>query len=185
MKRSRLLAAFLATALGLSACTLSPVPITAAEPQPADPRLIGTWRVTIDEDVEIHRISALPNGRLRVKAASEPPQDSDEEFEVITAEIGGALYGSATSQDPEIKRPRFILFRYEHERPDRVQLFAAPMDALEEAVRLRRIEGSRVRDRHMESFELSSGAEELRGFVTQHGARVFSSKGPILERLPD
>jgi hypothetical protein len=177
--------------LGLSACTASPVPITAARPQPADPRLLGTWRATLNEgepgdeveDEGIHIVSALPNGRLLVTEKPRHPDSAPEEFEVITADIAGGLYGSATAHDHEGKPPRYLVFRYEHESPDRVQLYIALLETLEEAVRLKRITGKRVPDRHLDFFELESGAEDLRAFVRKHGKQVFSWKGPVLERV--
>jgi hypothetical protein len=172
--------------LALSGCAISHVPITAATPQPADQRMTGTWRAIIDdeeEDAELHVITALPNGRLQVTTESSHSMATQERFEVITADIGGRLYGSATLQDPEGQPPRYVLFAYEHESPDRVQIYIALLEQLEEAARLKRIAGKRVPDRHFDSFELKSDARELRAFVKAHGARIFSWKGPVLERV--
>ena len=174
--------------LMLGACVMSTVPITAEKSQPADERLAGTWGTMFDspdgDTEDFFTISVLPNGRLLVVAEPEGdnPMAQPERMEAITANIGGRWYGSVRSlEKPELPN-RFVVFRYELETPERLQLFLAPHDALEEAVRLKQIDGKRVPDRHVDMFELDDTAGKLREFVRAHGARVFSHKGPVLNR---
>jgi hypothetical protein len=178
----------LLTCLTLAACTTSRAPITAAGAPEPDTGLLGQWRVTVSADdlnPDLLTISRQPDGKLRVDSISEDAADhlAPERLELITARIEGLLYGSVTSLDEELDPPAWMICRYEHVSPDRIQLYIAPLDLLDEAVSRKLITGRKILGRHFDLFELAATAEELRSFVAAHGARVFSLPGPVLERI--
>ena len=176
--------------LALAACTVSHEPIIAAGATGPDEALIGRWRSTVSEDdlsPDVLVISRLANGRLLIESISENAGDHvrPERLELVTASIGDERYCSVTSREEEMDPPMWMLCRYEPESPDRVQIYVASLDLLSEAVDRKLLSGRKHADnRHFDTFEVDSPAEELRDFMTGHGERVFNLKGPLLERLP-
>jgi hypothetical protein len=176
--------------LALTACTVSHEPITATGVTEPDDALLGRWRSTVSEDdlsPDVLTISRLPDGHLLVESISgvSGKDSRPEQIELITASIGDERYCSVTSRDEAMDPPKWMLCRYELESPDRVQIYVASLDLLSEAVDRKLLSGRLHADnRHFDTFEVDSSAEELRAFVTAQGARVFNLKGPLLERLP-
>lgn len=177
--------ALLLACLPLAACTLSPIPITAAKPQAPDERFTGEWRSEIaGQEASLFSIKLAADGQLlgevrdEGKSASQP-----EHLELVTAEIAGNHYLSVTFVTEEKLPPQYLLLRYEPVSPQVIQIYIADYDLLADAVSRKQLAGGLVKDRHMDSFQLTADASQLRKFIAAHGTRVFHHKGPVLERL--
>lgn len=175
--------------IGLAGCASSEVPITSATPQKPDAQLIGMWRADAfddaDGEVELFKISRLADGRLVLEdGARKGPPEAEEMLAVITAEIGGSRYASIGALDAKEPRTHYFLVRYEVVSKDRLQLYIATFEKLEQAARDGWIEGKRQPDRHMETFSLKADTRGLREFIFRHGREVFAEPGIVLERAP-
>lgn len=173
----------------LAGCASSEVPITAAAPQEPDARLIGTWRADAfndaEDEIELFKISRLPDGKLALEdGARKGPPEAEEMLDVITAEISGLHYASIGALDATDQWSHYLLVRYEVLSKDRIQLYIATMERLEDSVRSGWIKGKRMPDRHFETFSLMADAGRLRQFIVKHGREVFAETGPVLERVP-
>jgi hypothetical protein len=189
MVRLSCVAVFLMAILGLAGCASSEVPITSATPQKPDARLIGMWRADAFNDaegeVELFKVSRLSDGRLVLEdGARKGPPEAEEMLAVITAEISGSHFASIGALDAKEPRTHYFLVRYEVVSKDRLQLYIATMERLEQAVRNGWIDGKRQPDRHLETFPLKADAKGLREFIVRHGREVFSEPGIVLERVP-
>jgi hypothetical protein len=177
--------ALLLVCLPLAACTLSPVPITAAKPQTPDERFTGEWRSEIaGQEASLFSITRAADGQLLGEVRDEGKSPSrPERLKLVTAEIAGNNYLSVTFVMEEKVPPQYLLLRYEPVSRQEIQIYIADPDLLADAVSRQQLSGGLVKDRHMDYFHLSSDASQLRDFIAAHGARVFHAKGPVLERV--
>jgi len=172
--------------LPLAACTLSPVPITAEKPQAPDERFTGEWRSEIGgQEASLFSITLSADGQLLGEVRDEGKSESQpERLQLVTAQIAGNNYLSVTFVSEEKIPPQYLLLRYVPVSNQEIQIYIADYDLLAEAVSRKQLTGALVKDRHMDSFQLSGDASQLRQFVAAHGTRVFHHKGPVLERVP-
>lgn len=177
--------------MSLAGCGSVEVPLTAPGRQAPDEGLLGTWRMLLtddmgepaEEDDILLSISRVPGGNLALQDGTPgSPASADDTAELITAEIRGAHYASVGVRGdggPAI----YTVVRYEYVNADRVQLYLASVDRLEDAVRRGWIKGERRPDRHFETMALDANATQLRSFITAHGRKVYVEGGPVLERV--
>ena len=177
--------ALLLACLQLTACALSPVPITAEKPQAPDERLAGEWRSAIGgQEATLFSIALAADGQLLGEVRDEgKPESQPERLQIITAQIAGKNYLSVIFVSEEKIPPQYLLLRYEPVSPQEVQIYIADYDLLADAVSRKQLAGELVKDRHMDSFQLAADASQLREFIAAHGTRVFHHKGPVLERV--
>jgi hypothetical protein len=171
------------TCLALTACTRSPVPITAKEGSKPDARLHGQWQfVLTDEDApETIVIERDDNGELIVSGEAPGRGREDDYFHVIVARIGKHHYASVYTVAPpneEAYPPSFMLLRYELRDADYFAVYGADEDLLMDAINRKLIAGAPYEDRHLPGIEVSASPDELRAFIKAHGARIFTA-GPV------
>ena len=177
--------ALLIACLQLAACAMSPVPITAASPQAPDNRLTGEWRSEIGgQEATLFSIALAADGQLLGEVRDEGrPESQPERLQIVTAQIAGKDYLSVAFLSDEKFPPQYLLLRYEPISPQEIQIYIADYDLLADAVSRKQLQGTLVKDRHMDSFQLSADASQLREFIAAHGTRVFHHKGPVLGRI--
>jgi len=164
----------------------------ALEPERCDPRLLG---------VSVFRKSEVEGGCYTVQATDDPAvllwsmddPDFGQPKELMATEIDGVTYLTATDAgDTADGESEYLIFRYEFVDDDTLVLVPADGDRLERAVKAKELSGkvkTRRRWSDDSAFFVTASTEELRAFVSEHGAECFPDRliAPLVcnfKRLP-
>jgi hypothetical protein len=185
LPRRIIIAALLLTAMQLTGCVYSNVPLTDAKTSTPDARLLGNWEVfDKDKPDEKHTISlSIKKGEPNVIEIATEEDGKAKTFDLFLTKIGNDCLGSVLSEEKDKKT--YIIGKYELTKDDVFKYWALDTDYFTEAVKNKEVKGTLKKGENFTDVILEDSPEHLRKFIEKHGDKCFSKETTLTVKRLD